>query len=256
MSCKWQVEIDDFCQRVLTKHWPNVPKFGDIKDVGKHNLEPVDLICGGFPCQPFSELGERKGEQDERALWGQYARIIGEINPRWILGENVSGILSIDNGRYFRGILRDLYELGYDAEWGIIPASYLGALHKRERVYIVAYPNSRKGERWRTPLHVPETSPRIRGARINYSDSLWNSPKSRGCSTFYQIQPLQAQLRRFQGLPTWENEPGFCRVVNGPSNWMDRGRRLKGIGNAVVPQIPEILGRMILEIEQLALMES
>src|ERR1044071_2209829 len=92
MVCRWQVESDPFCQKVLTKHWPNVPKFNDVREVGKHNLESVDLICGGFPCQPYSVCGKGLGASDDRFLWPEMLRVVSELNPEWVVGDNVSGI--------------------------------------------------------------------------------------------------------------------------------------------------------------------
>lgn len=116
MSCRWQVEIDPWCRKVLTKHWPHVQKYGDIRELRGDKLEPVNLICGGFPCQPHSLAGKRKASQDERDLWGGFANIIKRVNPRWVLVENVPGLLSSEDGRYFGRILRELATLGYDAE--------------------------------------------------------------------------------------------------------------------------------------------
>ena len=104
MECAWQVEIDDYCTRVLAKHWPDVPKYKDVCDVGKQNLEPVDLIAGGFPCQPHSVAGKRKGAEDDRNLWPEYLRIVREVKPRYVLGENVLGIVST----YIDTVLSDL----------------------------------------------------------------------------------------------------------------------------------------------------
>ena len=89
---KWQVEIDEYCLKVSERHWPNVQRFRDIKECGKHNLSTVDLICGGFPCQPHSVAGKRKGAEDDRNLWPEMFRIIREVNPRWVICENVPGI--------------------------------------------------------------------------------------------------------------------------------------------------------------------
>ena len=93
-ECRWQVEIDPFCQKVLAKHWPDVRRYGDVRDCGKHNLETVDLIAGGFPCQPYSLAGKRGGESDDRNLWPEYRRIVAELRPAWVLAENVPGIIN------------------------------------------------------------------------------------------------------------------------------------------------------------------
>jgi len=98
-ECKWQVEIDEFCQKILAKHWPNVPKFGDVRQIKEGQLEHVDLIAGGFPCQPVSTAGKRKGREDERWLWPEMARIVRMVRPRFVLVENVPGILSVNRGK-------------------------------------------------------------------------------------------------------------------------------------------------------------
>ena len=135
MTCKWQVENDGYCQRVLSKHWPNVTRYSDVHDVGEHNLEAVDLICGGFPCQPVSLAGKRQGQADPRWLWPEFARIIAELRPRYVLVENVPGLYS----QGFGDILVDLAKSGYDAEWDCIPAAAFGAPHLRYRVFVVAH---------------------------------------------------------------------------------------------------------------------
>jgi DNA (cytosine-5)-methyltransferase 1 len=134
-------EIDPFCRKVLAKHWPGVPCFEDITKLDKEELNSlgrIDVICGGFPCQPVSCAGKRKGKEDARWLWPEFYRIVCEVKPEWVLVENVPGLLSADSGRLFAGILRDLSESGYDAEWNIVSAASVGAPHLRKRVFIVA----------------------------------------------------------------------------------------------------------------------
>ena len=133
MECRWQVEVDDYCQRVLTKHWPAVPKFKDVHGVGKQNLEPVELICGGFPCQPWSLAGKRGGVSDERHLWPEMLRVIGELQPRYVLGENVPGIAP-----YLDTVVDDLEAKGYQAVTFEIPAAAFDAPHIRYRIFVVA----------------------------------------------------------------------------------------------------------------------
>jgi DNA (cytosine-5)-methyltransferase 1 len=128
MECKWQVEIDDYCRKVLTKHWPNVPKYGDIRHIDGTGLQPVDLICAGYPCQPFSQAGQRKGEEDERHLFPEVVRIAGILRPRYLLLENVPGHLSLG----FGSVLADLAGFGYDCEWLCLRASDFGAAHLQE----------------------------------------------------------------------------------------------------------------------------
>jgi site-specific DNA-cytosine methylase len=138
---KWQVEYEDYCNKILAKHWPEVKRYGDIYNVRGSELEKVDCICGGFPCQPFSTAGKRKGTADSRWLWPEFYRIICEVRPRWVIIENVPGLLSIDSGRVFAGILRDIATAGYDAEWRIVSAKDVGARHLRKRLFIVANTN-------------------------------------------------------------------------------------------------------------------
>jgi DNA (cytosine-5)-methyltransferase 1 len=135
-------EIDPFCRRVLAKHWPDVPCFEDITKLTKKELDAIgkiDVICGGFPCQPVSCAGKRQGDKDKRWLWPEFYRIVCEVKPRWVLVENVPGLLSADSGRLFAGILRDLASSGYDAEWNIVSAASVGAPHLRKRVFVVAH---------------------------------------------------------------------------------------------------------------------
>jgi len=139
-------EIDPFCQQVLKKHWPGVPIFSDIRELGREQLEqlgPIDIITGGFPCQPFSHAGQRRGTEDDRHLWPEMLRVIRLVKPRWVLGENVSGLLSLEGGVVFENCLSDLEAEGYSVQAFIIPACAVNAPHRRDRVWIVAnYPAS------------------------------------------------------------------------------------------------------------------
>jgi DNA (cytosine-5)-methyltransferase 1 len=143
MRCVWQVEIDPFCQCVLRKHWPGVKRHEDIRTFSPRDGtdQGWDLLCGGFPCQPVSKIGKRRGSDDVRWLWPEFARVIRLLGPRWVLVENVRGLLSADNGRLFGSVLGDLAACGYDAEWDCIPATAVGAYHERDRIFLVAYPH-------------------------------------------------------------------------------------------------------------------
>lgn len=203
MSCKWQVEKDPFCLKVLTKHWPNVQKYDDVKTVGSHNLEPVDVICGGFPCQDVSNAGKRIGIKGERSgLWSEFHRIICELRPRFVVVENVPGLLV----RGMDKVLGDLAEIGYDAEWQVLSAKEVGAPHSRERVFIVAYPDSERRSR----------------PQVFANPNLSLPEKSSG---------------------PWTTQPPILRVVDGVSDTMDR---LRCLGNAVVPQCAEWIGRCLM----------
>lgn len=201
-------EIDPFCRRVLAKHWPGVPIFHDVRELFADAVGPVDVICGGFPCQDISVAGKGAGLAGERSgLWGEFARLIGELRPNYIIVENVSALL----GRGIGVVLGDLASLGYDAEWHCIQAANVGAAHIRDRVWILAYPG---GERRRQQAEEP-------------------------------IFPGRAAV---EFCPWWCVEPDVGRVAYGVPAQMDRGR---GLGNAVVPQIPEIIGRAIIEAERM-----
>ena len=134
----WQVEKDPFCQKVLAKHWPDVKRYGDIYDfieeIKSSQVEPVDIIAGGFPCQPFSQAGKRKGQEDDRYLWPAMVEVISLLRPAWVVGENVAGILNMG----FEDMLLELEGQGYRTETLIIPACAVNAPHRRDRVWIIA----------------------------------------------------------------------------------------------------------------------
>jgi len=134
MTCTWQVEINDYCNKVLAKHWPDVRRYKDVRECGAHNLEPVDVICGGFPCQPHSVAGKRKGAADDRNLWPEFLRVVREVRPTWVVAENVPGIVSL----YLDTVLSDLEDIGYTATTFDIPACAFDAPHRRERIFVVA----------------------------------------------------------------------------------------------------------------------
>ena len=216
------VEIDPFCQKVLKKHWPDVPVFSDIRTFRGDEVGAVDVVCGGFPCQPHSLAGKRKGSADERDMWPEFARVIRAVKPRWVVAENVKGLLSSDDGRYFGGVLRDLAASGYDSEWTVLPAYVARAPQTRARVYIVAYTESVYGQAW----------------GVLEKGGVWTT---------------QAQPRGLRGLfggpePTvWADEPKprMGRVAHGVPSRVDR---LRSLGNAVVPQVICWLARRIKEV--------
>jgi DNA (cytosine-5)-methyltransferase 1 len=139
MRCEFQCEIDPKAGAVLARHWPDVTRYEDVRNIGKANLQPVDLICGGFPCQDLSVAGKRAGLDGERSgLWFEYHRILAELRPRWVVIENVPGLLSSAGGWDFAAVLRGLGELGYYAAWRVLDAQYFGLAQRRRRVFIVA----------------------------------------------------------------------------------------------------------------------
>jgi DNA (cytosine-5)-methyltransferase 1 len=216
MQCKWQVEIDDFASKVLQKHWPGVHRERDIKECGKHNLEWVDVICGGFPCQPHSVTGKRKGSKDERDLWPEFLRVAYEIKPRVIVGENVPGLLSTAGGEFFRGILRDLANLGLAVEWHVVPASSVGAPHERKRLFIVAHDNCLGTQGL--------TEEQIQG----FSEFSW-------CKDVGRVEDLPERSDLYPS-----------KLCGGSDGVPDRTHRLRCLGNAVVPAVAELIGRKIM----------
>jgi DNA (cytosine-5)-methyltransferase 1 len=201
-------EIDTYCRRVLAKHWPGVPCHDDIRTM---RPIPADIVCGGFPCQDISRAGRGAGLAGERSgLWSEFARIIREVRPRYAIVENVAMLRS----RGLSTVLGDLAALGYDAEWHCIPASYVGAPHQRDRIWIVAHPND-GDEHWR-PGDVQMGWGRHTG-KIK-EDDLEN---------------------RFQ----WSPEPNLPRVAHGIPNRLER---LNAVGNSLVPQIAQLIGEAIM----------
>lgn len=140
MSCAWQVEIDRYATTVLEKHWPSVTRYEDVREVGKHNLQPVSLIAGGFPCQDISTAGSRKGLAGTRSgLWFEFYRILTEVKPAWAVIENVPGLLSSNSGKDFGLILYQLGEIGYHVAWRVLDSQYFGVPQRRRRIFIVGH---------------------------------------------------------------------------------------------------------------------
>ena len=214
MVCKWQVEIDPFCQKVLAKHWPGVKRYGDIRTVT--GLEHVDVIAGGFPCQDVSVAGKRCGITGPRSgLWAEYFRIICQTRPRFVLVENVSGLLM---GGGIQRVLGDLASIRMDAEWNIISAAHLGAFHHRPRVFILAYANS---NRRHSCLLLN---------RVLLKDEFRDDYKLHYSADGRVLRPVP-KSRVFS-------------VADGFSSGLDS---LRGAGNAVCPPVAEWIGRRIME---------
>jgi len=254
MICKWQVEIDPFRRQVLAKHWPDVERFWDVRDCGRHNLATVDLIAGGFPCQPHSNAGQQRGAEDDRNLWPEYRRIVAELRPTWVLGENVPGI----KGTMLDDILSDLEDLAYSVRTIDIPACGVGALHVRHRFFIVAHTDG--GGQQREILSIRSRQSRkttldISGHRKDVSHTegqgLQNRRQARAqaCPDETNWNMAQSRFKR-RCRAWWATEPDMGRVVNGLSVGMERIRRKRvtALGNAVVPQVAEWIGRRIVEV--------
>jgi DNA (cytosine-5)-methyltransferase 1 len=218
MQIIWQSEIDPYACKVLSKHWPKVVNHGNIKSIEWTNIVRPDIICGGYPCQPFSLAGKRCGEDDPRHLWPWVRNAIGELRPRYAILENVRGHLSMGGA----SVLGDLAEIGYNAEWRLVSAAGVGAPHRRERIIIVAYPNnSQLGD---LNKHRNNKRSDVERRKVFVTNSA-SSSNSRTNSN-------------------WLSEPDVGRVAHGIPSRVDR---LRGLGNAVVPQVAEVIGRLVME---------
>lgn len=238
----WQVEIDAFCNRVLGKHWPHAKRFKDIRDVSvrDESLERVDLVCGGFPCQDVSSAGKRTGLSGAKSgLWFEYKRIVSELSPRFVVVENVTSGKKL----WLPQVKADLESLGYRTRAFGLSASDVGAPHLRRRVFVVATTNPdgiilREQQR---------RSQRSHGARtlVAPSDGITGlAGDSDGNS-----QPTLPEHGQMEGLPAlasgaspWSVAPVFRGVDDGIPDRLDR---LRALGNAVVPQCAEVIGRII-----------
>ena len=215
-------EIEPFCQKVLRKHWPDVPIYDDIKELTNERLQAdgitADIITGGYPCQPFSNAGQRQGKADDRHLWPEMYRLIKAIRPRWVIAENVAGHISLG----LDAVLSDLEAIRFTCWVFVIPACAKDSPQLRDRVWIVAHTKGKQGA----------------SENIEQQSKKTSVPKKvePGGGYRWDVRPRN-----------WEREPAICRVVDGVPGQLDRNR---ATGNAVVPQIPEIIGRAIMEQEQ------
>jgi DNA (cytosine-5)-methyltransferase 1 len=234
----WQVEINPFCLQVLEKRWPNVPRFHDVKDVGKHNLKPVDLISGGFPCQDLSRGagGKKRGLDvgDRSILWFEYARIVRELRPRWVLVENVPDLKNIGADR----VISDLEGTGYSCWASVVGAELFGAPFKRQRVFILAHDNSHDNTNLHQRLREglgggalpPDVQRQVAQACQNWR--YWQhelgtgNARSNGGSEESEFDAYARGKRAIHGIPNWTY-------------------RLRALGNACTPVIPALIGAFI-----------
>lgn len=233
----WQSEVDPYCCRVLEARWPEVPNLGDVTSVDFEEVEPVELIAGGYPCQPFSLAGSRSGADDARHLWPHFARALRLLRPRFALLENVPGHLSLG----FGDVLADLAALGYDAEWESVPAAAFGAPHLRWRLFVVAYTERVAGDLRRAELfrRQPDATEQTRLGRESVADA---DGGRRGGVLDGERTTFGDNLDG-RGRSWWDVEPDVGRVADGVPARVDR---LRALGNAVVPQVAEWVGSRIL----------
>jgi DNA (cytosine-5)-methyltransferase 1 len=218
MTVVGQVELDPFCRRVLRAHWPEVPLHDDVRTAARWWLgqprPPVDVVAGGFPCQPFSVAGDQTGVDDARWLWPAMADVIAAVRPDWVIIENVPALAADQEA--FGWVLGDLAGLRFDGEWGMVSACAMGAPHTRNRLFVLAY-----------------------------SDRVARSLAGQ-CVVRGQAVPQTGDPDRDGWRPGqhWLAEPGVGRVADGVPARVDR---LRALGNAVVPQVAEHIGRLVME---------
>jgi len=253
-------EIEPYPQAVLRKHWPEVPIYDDIKKLTAARLAAdgitgVDVVTGGIPCQPFSVAGKQRGKEDNRHLWPEMLRIVQEFDPTWVIVENVVGFVSMA----LDDVCFDLEAASYEVQSFVIPACATDAPQRRDRVWIVAHSakllryGSNHNARGCTCFKpVPKLGNRSRAKVVADTQRIGQSGQGQPKQPVYSAEDFIRETNRLDygskgGFRPWPVEPGVGRVVDGIPAGMDR---LKGLGNAVVPQIPEIIGRAIIQIER------
>lgn len=238
--CKWQVEIDDYATKVLEKHWPKVHRERDIRQCGSSNLERVDCIIGGFPCQDISYAGRGAGLEGERSgLFFEAVRLVRELQPRAVVLENVAALLT----RGLDRVLGTLAEVGYDAQWHCIPAAAVGAPHIRDRVFVLAYSVCQRSPPERNAAREQGGSWKRRKDMADAAGIRLQGERASGEQVGYARSPKRQPegVCRARGAIHWATEPCVGRVANGIPSRVDR---LRCLGNAIVPQVAEVVARM------------
>ena len=259
-------EIEEYPRRVLAKHWPDVPCYADVRELSFERLETdglgrIDCVVGGYPCQPFSQAGKRRGQEDDRHLWPEMYRIVASVRPRWVIAENVAGHISMGLDE----VLSDLESEGYTAWPLVIPACAVDAQHRRDRVWIIAKQISDVGNTQHDGLDATKDrrntgekfvsgrqkqSKTTAQVKVRKSSRTGNLSSNVADSQGERLQGLRSSWQQiahshdWQGLPVreserpagtkWQAEPELGRVANGIPN---RTHRIKGLGNAIVPQV-------------------
>jgi len=274
------VEKDPFCQKVLRKHWSNAPIISDIRTVKGEDYETdgVTIVSGGFPCQPFSQAGKRKGTDDDRYLWDETLRVVTETKPRWFIGENVDGLVNIQDGMVLRQVQDDLEKEGFQVQCLVIPGSSIGAWHQRKRVWIIGHNVSNTiGELSDGCSGTTRLSPEKQEWMVShsqeYKDKVWGETKrcdqqtgsrgdvsntngerlqGHGVQTNMEVEERQVgSIGSTQEQYTWwQTESKLRGVPHGISYELDKDRanRIKALGNSIVPQIAYQLFKSIVTV--------
>ena len=262
-----QCEIDEYASKVLAKNFKGVPNLHDIRTVTNERLAECDIdgkditvISAGFPCQPYSLAGKGRGDRDIRDLWGEVARVLGEVQPPWFVGENTPGLFARQNQRYFRRVLDDLTALGYSVGWGIWGACDVGAPHRRDRVFLLGWnadnlhdekersiqrgknaessgdigniPDDYGMRKLQSKGSIEKIGRRFGDICEDVSDTHGNTARRLPCGEA-EAQSVFGIGRRYAGAEWWKVEPDVGRVVARIPSRVDR---LRCLGNAVVPQ--------------------
>ena len=281
------VEKDKFCQKVLKKHWSDVPIIDDIRKVNGKDFGSATIISGGFPCQPFSTAGKRRGTDDDRYLWDETIRVVAECKPRWFIGENVEGLINIQDGMVLRSVQDDLEREGFQVQCLVIPASGIGAWHQRKRVWIIGYSehngssttqkqkgntqtstgpqkrenSSLQSERTSRPTdngNVSNTNSSLRRGRGTIKESgenkIWgfHSKEEKQNQSDLRSKTIRCNVVSSQEQQSWwQTQSKLCGVPDGISYELDKNRanRIKALGNSIVPQIAEQIFRSIIDAE-------
>ena len=265
-------EKDEFCQKVLQKNFKNIPIEGDVRNV-KGEKYKADVVVGGFPCQSISIAGKQKGKDDDRFLFPEMLRVIKEVKPRWIIGENVQNLINISNGTILKEIVEGLENENFEVQCFSISASSQGAWHKRERVWIVANSKSK----WSRECRELDKKKRLEESKSTQSDCICSDVPNSECNEHQHTPTRQSGTGEVWGFYSekekqtshdlwskttrcnaplgqktwWQTQSELCRIPHGLSSSMDRNRanRIKALGNSIVPQIVRELGLAIIEAE-------
>lgn len=241
-------DIEPFCREILNKHWEGAKTYHDIREITD---ERADIVTGGFPCQPFSQAGKRRGTADNRYLWPEMFRVIQIAKPQWVVAENVPGIINIQDGVVFEQVCTDLEAEGYEVQAFVIPALAVNAPHRRDRLWIVAnsqHPRWNQAEATRQnsrPQSESSTRQELPVYESTGADSLRSSQSGRDKTTTHSRRPQQGHTQESKRSSSditrrsWANDwvevaAEFCGVDDGLPNRVDR---IKALGNAIVPQI-------------------
>ena len=243
-NCEWE----EFPRKVLKHHFPNAKQYGDIKEFNAATYAGrIDILTGGFPCQPYSIAGERRGKEDERHLWPEMLRIVRECSPRWIVGENVRGLVNWNGGLVFEEVCADLEACGYCVQPFVLPAAAVNAPHRRDRVWFVAHNHDRNGKEKRFQARGEidvYSSQRNRDAPDTDGKLLEHRNRERATGERTDKEKRTQLLNGARGWETFPTEPPLCGGDDGLPKELDgitfpkwRRESIKAYGNAIVPQV-------------------